>query len=307
MNERDELAERFEEHRPRLRAAAYRMLGSAREADDAVQETWLRLARADAASIENLGGWLTTVVGRVCLDILRARGRRREEALDGDVDELVADTDGGRPEDEAMLAESVGLAMLVVLDTLTPAERLAFVLHDTFSVPFDEIAPLLERSPAATRQLASRARRRVRGVPAPDADLARQREVANAYLAAVHGQDFDALLALLDPDVVLRADRMVIPTPEPLTLRGATSVAESAMASARRARFARLALVDGTVGLIGAPRGRLSLALVFTYADGRITEIDLVAEPERLRSLEIGVLETADAAPAAPPSDRRSR
>jgi RNA polymerase sigma-70 factor (ECF subfamily) len=295
VDEHERLAARFEEHRGRLRAVAYRMLGSAREADDAVQETWVRLTRADVDRIENLGGWLTTVVGRVCLTMLRARGRRREALLDGHVPEQVAGgADGGDPEEEALLADSVGLAMLVVLDRLTPAERLAFVLHDTFSVPFEEIAALLDRSPAATRQLASRARRRVKGVRAPDADLPRQRQVAEAYLAAARGRDFDALLALLDPDVVLRADRKVVPTPEPVLVRGARTVANRAKAAAERARFAQPALVNGTVGLVATTSGRLSQALAFTYADGKIIEIDIIAEPERLRTLDIGVLDAAD-------------
>jgi RNA polymerase sigma-70 factor (ECF subfamily) len=246
--------------------------------------------------VENLGGWLTTVVGRVCLNMLRARERRREAPLDGHVDEPLAGLeDGGDPEEEALLAESVGLAMLVVLDRLTPAERLAFVLHDMFSVPFEEIGALLERSPAAVRQLASRARRRVAGVPAPDADLPRQRQVADAYLAAVRGEDFDALLSLLDPDVVLRADRSVVPSRGPILLRGARAVARNAMAAAGRAPFAEPALVDGAVGFVIAPAGRLWLALVFRYGDGGITEIDAIAEPERLRALDIGVLDTVDA------------
>ncbi|HEX6425226.1 MAG TPA: sigma-70 family RNA polymerase sigma factor [Acidimicrobiales bacterium] len=295
MDERERLAARFEEHRGRLRAVAYRMLGSAREADDAVQETWLRLTRADVDRIENLGGWLTTVVGRACLTMLRARGRRREAPVDGHVAEQVAVAAGGAdPEEEAVLADSVGRAMLVVLDRLTPAERLAFVLHDTFSVPFEEIAALLDRSPAAARQLASRARRRVTGAPAPDADVARQRQVAEAYLAAARGRDFDALLALLDPEVVLRADRTVVPTPERILARGARTVATRAMAAAERARLAQPAMVDGAVGLVLATGGRLSMALAFTYADGRITEIDVIAEPERLDTLDIGVLDTAD-------------
>lgn len=295
MDERERLAARFEEHRGRLRAVAYRMLGSAREADDAVQETWLRLTRADVDRIENLGGWLTTVVGRVCLTMLRARGRRREVPVDGHVpDQVAGGADGGDPEEEAVLADAVGRAMLVVLDRLTPAERLAFVLHDTFSVPFEEIAGLLDRSPGAARQLASRARRRVTGVPAPDADVARQRQVAEAYLAAARGRDFDALLALLDPEVVLRADRTVVPTAERILARGARRVATRATAAAERARFAQPALVNGAVGLVLVTDGRLSMALAFTYADGKITEIDIVAEPERLGALEIGVLHTAD-------------
>lgn len=292
MDERERLAERFEEHRSRLRAIAYRMLGSAREADDAVQETWLRLTRSRPEEVENLGGWLTTAVGRVCLNMLRARARKREDALDERVPEPVAaGPAGGDPEDEAVLAESVGLAMLVVLDRLTPAERLAFVLHDTFSVPFDEIAVLLDRSPDATRQLASRARRRVRGVPAPGADLDRQRRVAEAYLAAVRGRDFEALLTLLDPDVVLRADRAVLRTPEPVVLRGARAVADGARASADPAHLAEVALVDGRPGLVVASGGRLLVVLAFTYAADRIVGVEVVAEPERLGALDLGVLD----------------
>jgi RNA polymerase sigma factor (sigma-70 family) len=290
---RADLAAQFEEHRTRLRAIAGRLLGSAREADDAVQETWLRLARADADAIDNLGGWLTTVVGRVSLNMLRARGRRREQLLDLPSPELVDDGDDGRdPEAEALLADSVGLAMLVVLDTLSPAERVAFVLHDMFAVSFDEIADLLGRSAAATRQLASRARRRVEGAPAPDADVPRQRRVADAYLAAARGGDVEALLTLLDPDVVLRADRRAVPTRGPILLRGASTVVQGAVSSAGRARRAAVALVNGTVGLVVATGGRLSLALAFTYDGDRITGIDVVAEPDRLRRLDIGLLET---------------
>ena len=231
MDERAWLTERFEEHRTRLRAVAYRMLGSPSEADDAVQEAWLRLNRADTGSVENLTAWLTTVVARVCLNMLRTRESRREEPLDvHGPDPIISREDGGDPEQEALLADSVGLALLVVLDTLTPAERLAFVLHDMFAVPFDEIGPMIERSPAAARQLASRARRRVKGgAPVPDADLTRQRRVVDAFLAAARGGDFEALVALLDPDVVLRADRAAGPTPAPIVLRGVRSVAKGAL------------------------------------------------------------------------------
>jgi RNA polymerase sigma-70 factor (ECF subfamily) len=290
-------AERFEEHRSHLRAVAYRMLGSLSEADDALQEAWLRVSRADTSGVENLAGWLTTVVARVCLNLLRTRERQREESLDVHVDALVADAvvgpaDGRDPEEEAVLADSVGVALLVVLDTLAPAERLSFVLHDMFAVPFDEIGPMLERSPAAVRQLASRARRRVKGAsPLPEADLARRHRVVDAFLAATRGGNFDALVALLHPDVVLRADKAVIPTPEPVVVRGAHTVAKGAMAATGRAAFTGVALIDGTVGLAMAPRGRLSVVLAFTIADGLVTEIDVIAEPERLTGLEIAVLD----------------
>ncbi|MFD8217527.1 sigma-70 family RNA polymerase sigma factor [Streptomyces sp. NPDC059697] len=297
MGENVLAAERFEEHRSHLRAVAYRMLGSLSEADDALQEAWLRVDRADTSGVENLAGWLTTVVARVCLNLLRTRERQREESLDVHVDARVADAvvgpaDGRDPEEEAVLADSVGVALLVVLDTLAPAERLAFVLHDMFAVPFDEIGPMLERSPAAVRQLASRARRRVKGAsPLPEADLARRHRVVDAFLAATRGGNFDALVALLHPDVVLRADRAVIPTPEPVVVRGAHTVAKGAMAATGRAAFTGVALVDGTVGLAMAPRGRLSVVLVFTIADGLISEIDVIAEPDRLGRLEISVLD----------------
>src|SRR5215208_2719376 len=227
MDERDFLAEQFEEHRPHLRAVAYRMLGSTAEADDAVQEAWLRLSRSDASEIDNLGGWLTTVVARVCLNALRARRRHGEEPLGPHVPDPVIDAaDGSSPEHEALLADSVGLALLVVLETLPPAERLAFVLHDSFAIPFDEIAPLVERTPAAARQLASRARRRVQEAPVPDVDLERQRELVDAFLAAARGADFDALLAVLDPDVVLRIDRGARPPGASRDVRGAFAVAK---------------------------------------------------------------------------------
>jgi RNA polymerase sigma-70 factor (ECF subfamily) len=290
-------AERFEEHRSHLRAVAYRMLGSLSEADDALQEAWLRVSRADTSGVENLAGWLTTVVARVCLNLLRTRERQREESLDVHVDARVADAvvgpaDGRDPEEEAVLADSVGVALLVVLDTLAPAERLSFVLHDMFAVPFDEIGPMLERSPAAVRQLASRARRRVKGAsPLPEADLARRHRVVDAFLAATRGGNFDALVALLHPDVVLRADKAVIPTPEPVVVRGAHTVAKGAMAATGRAAFTGVALIDGTVGLAMAPRGRLSVVLAFTIADGLVIEIDVIAEPERLTGLEIAVLD----------------
>ncbi|MDT5026013.1 MAG: hypothetical protein QOE61_2439 [Micromonosporaceae bacterium] len=293
MDERDWPTERFEEHRTHLRAVAYRMLGSLSDADDAVQEAWLRLSRADTGSVENLGGWLTTVVARVCLNMLRTRQSRREEPLDVLApDRIISRESGVDPEQEAVLADSVGLALLVVLETLTPAERLAFVLHDMFAVPFEEIGPMIERSPAAARQLASRARRRVKGVaPVPAADLTRQRQVVDAFLAATRGGDFDALVALLDPDVVLRGDKAVIPTPAPIVIRGAHTVAKGAMAAMERARSTGPALVNGAVGLVMAPLGRLFLVLRFTIKDGKITEIDVIAEPDRLRQLDIAVLD----------------
>ena len=286
------LAERFEEQRTRLRSMAYRMLGSASEADDAVQDAWLRVSRADTREVDNLAAWLTTVVARVCLNMLRRRSSRREEPLDGQRPAVTTSRDRGEdPEEEALLADSVGLALLVVLDTLTPAERLAFVLHDMFAVPFDEIAPMLDRSPAAARQLASRARRRVTGVePAADTDLARQRRVVDAYLAASRDGDFEALVALLHPDVVLRADRAVGPSPEPVVLRGVRLVAHGAKAAGERARFTEPALVDGAVGLVMAPQGKLFLVLAFTIVDDLITEIDVMADPERLGTVEVAVL-----------------
>ncbi|MYS23363.1 sigma-70 family RNA polymerase sigma factor [Streptomyces sp. SID4948] len=277
----------------RLRAVAYRMLGSASEADDAVQEAWLRLSRADTSGVENLDAWLTTVVARVSLNMLRARATRREDPLPPQVAEPVAGRgEVGDPEQEALLADSVGLALLVVLDTLTPAERLAFVLHDLFAVPFDEIGPMVERSPTAARQLASRARRRVRGAsPLPAADAARQRRVVEAFLAASRGGDFEALVALLDPDVVLRADPASGPFRVPLVLRGAQSVVKGASASADRVRFTEPALIDGVVGLVTAPRGRLLLVLRFTVGDRGITAIDVIGDPERLSRFDIAVLD----------------
>jgi RNA polymerase sigma factor (sigma-70 family) len=292
MDRHDWLAERFEEHRTRLRAVAYRMLGSVAEADDAVQEAWLRLHRSGGSGVDNLGGWLTTVVARVCLNMLQSRRSRREEPLDAHVPEpIVGREDGTDPEDEVLLADSVGPALLVVLNTLAPAERVAFVLHDIFAVPFDEIAPIVRRSPAAARQLASRARRRVKGpAQAPDADLPRQREVVDAFLAAARDGDFNALLAVLDSDVVLRADRAAAP-PAGRVVRGARAVAEGALSFSRRARFAQPALVDGAVGLVVAPRGRLFGVLGFTVRRGKIVEIDVVADPARLRRLDLAALD----------------
>jgi RNA polymerase sigma factor (sigma-70 family) len=294
MSESDLLADRFEANRTHLRAVAYRMLGSVSEADDAVQEAWLRLGRrSDPAELENLRAWLTTVVARVCLDILRTRRSRREEPLDTHLPEpIVSREDGMDPEHEALLADSVGLALLVVLETLTPAERLAFVLHDMFAVPFDEIAPIVERSPGAARQLASRARRRVQGAaPEPDPDLSRQREVVDAFLAASRGGDFEALVAVLDPDVVLRADRGALRPGAPEEVRGARIVASRALGYARLARFARPALVNGAAGLVVAPGGRPVAVIGFTVARGRIAEIDILADPARLRELDLTVLD----------------
>jgi RNA polymerase sigma factor (sigma-70 family) len=286
MDDHDWLAEQFEGHRSHLRAVAYRMLGSAAEADDAVQEAWLRLSRSGAAGVDNLGGWLTTVVGRVSLDMLRARRARREDPL-GDrlPDELPSHRGGGDPEQEALLADAVGPALLVVLETLTPAERLAFVLHDLFAVPFEEIAAVLGRSEAAARQLASRARRRVQGAPAAAAaDPGRQRAVVDAFLAAARDGDFDALVALLDPDVVLRADAAAVQAGSAAEVRGAAAVAGT---FSGRARFARPALVDGAAGAVWAPGGRPRVVFAFAIAGGRITGIDLVADPERLRRATI--------------------
>jgi RNA polymerase sigma factor (sigma-70 family) len=292
MDEDDFLAERFEENRTHLRAVAYRMLGSLSEAEDAVQETWLRLSRSDTSGVENLGGWLTTVVARVCLDMLRSRKSRREESLGARVSgPMAVRAEGADPEQEALLSDSVGLALLVVLETLTPAERLAFVLHDMFSVPFDEIAPIVGRSPDAARQLASRARRRVRGADAShDQDLTRQREVVDAFLAAARDGDFDALVAVLDPDVVLRSDRAALPASAPREVRGAPAVARRALVG--RARAARPALVDGAVGVVVAPRGRLLMVLDFKIRGGKIVEIDAVAEPERLNQLDLALLDS---------------
>src|SRR5215204_3086092 len=276
MDDQDRLAERFEAHRSHLRGVAYRMLGSLSDADDAVQEAWLRLSRSDTAGVENLAGWLTRVVARVCLDMLRSRRSRPEEPLGLQGSEpIVRDTDGSDPEHEALLADSVGLALLVVLDRLAPAERVAFVLHDLFAVPFDEVAPIVERTPTAAKKLASRARHRVQGAaPSPDTDLTRQRHLVDVFVAAARGGDLKALLAVLDPDVVRRADRAALPA-GPAELRGAQAVAEETRVFSRRARSARLVLVDGTVGIVVAPRGRLLLALSLTIKDDKITEIDV--------------------------------
>ena len=279
------LARQFETHRSHLRSVAYRMLGSLSDADDAVQDSWMRLSRSDAQAIENLGGWLTTVVARVSLDMLRARESRREASLDGGGPrrEPMAAAD---PEQEAQLADSVGLALLVVLDTLDPAERLAFVLHDMFAVPFEEIAPIVGRSSEAARQLASRARRRVRGASAPAPDLDRQREIVDAYLAAARAGDFEALLRVLDPDVVVRLDDVTARFARGAReIRGASTVARRALQG--RARAGRTAIVNGAAGIIVAPRGRLLMVLRFTIVDGRIIEIDAVGDAARVRELQL--------------------
>jgi RNA polymerase sigma factor (sigma-70 family) len=293
MDESDWLAERFEEHRPRLQGVAYRMLGSLSEADDAVQDAWLRLSRSDASEIENLGGWLTTVVARVCLNMLRSRNVRREEPLDAHLPDPVIEPDGElQPEDEALLADSVGLALLVVLDTLTPAERLAFVLHDMFELPFDEIAPMVGRSPQAARQLASRARRRVQGadIPDPDPDLARQREVVDAFFSAARGGDFEALVSVLDPDIVLRADFGDRRPGVPNVIHGAEAVARQAMLAALPHARLHPALVNGAAGVVVTVKGRPFAVMGFTVAGGRIVEIDTIADPERVRRVAASVL-----------------
>ncbi|HEU5417156.1 MAG TPA: sigma-70 family RNA polymerase sigma factor [Streptosporangiaceae bacterium] len=309
MADSDGLAAAFEEHRDHLRAVAYRLLGSGSDADDAVQDTWLRLSGADTSEVQNLGGWLTTVVARVSLNMLRSRRDRQEEPV-GDSWPASAETaaragalagsgragapgPAGDPADEAVLAESVGLAMLVVLDTLTPAERLAFVLHDLFAMPFTEVAAILGRSTEAARQLASRARRRVRGAPGPDnpVNFGRQREAAAAYLAAARGGDLGALVALLDTDVTLTADAAAMPSGRPGVLQGAEHVARGAVASAVRAGDSELALVEGSVGIIYAPGGRLRAVLALTVSPaGLVTAIDVIADPPRLRRLRLAVL-----------------
>jgi RNA polymerase sigma factor (sigma-70 family) len=308
MADKDWLAVAFEEHRDHLRAVAYRLLGSMADADDAVQDAWLRLTSADTSQVENLGGWLTTVVARVSLNMLRSRHRHEEPVgnswpsaaetaarLGASAGLGVTGRSGhvGDPEDEAVLADSVGLALLVVLDTLTPPERLAFVLHDLFAMPFTEVAAVLGRSTDATRQLASRARRRVRGAPSPDraADRGRQREVAAAFLSASRGGDFAALVSLLDSDVTLHGDAAAAPSGRATVLRGAEAVAKGAVMSASRAEHSQLALVNDTVGIVFAPGGRLQIVLVFTISAERlITAIDVIADPERLRRLRIAVL-----------------
>ncbi len=293
MGDPNWLAERFEENRSHLRAVAYRMLGSLAEADDAVQESWLRLSRTGAGGIENLGGWLTTVVAHVCLDMLRSRQARREESLDAQISDAAAPRDAAPdPEREAVLADSVGLALLVVLETLAPDERLAFVLHDMFAVPFEEIATIVGRSPDAARQLASRARRRVQGTSTNrKADLASQRKVVDAFIAAARSGDLEGLLAILHPDVVRRADRVVIP-PNGSEIRGAVNVAKGALGGARRGGISvNVMLINGAVGAIVAPHGRLSMALTFEIRDGKIAELAVIADPGALGALELAVLD----------------
>jgi RNA polymerase sigma factor (sigma-70 family) len=294
VNDPDWLAHRFETHRHHLRSVAYRMLGSVSEAEDAVQESWLRLSRSDTGDVENLGGWLTTVVGRVCLDMLRSRKARREEPWEALVPDPIVSREDAGPEHEALMADSVGLALLVVLDTLAPAERLAFVLRDMFAMPFDEIARIVGRSEPAARQLASRARRRVRGAPvAPDPDLARQREVVDAFLAASRGGDFDALVSVLDPEVVLRADRGVAAGGS-VEVRGAAQVANQALTFSRLGAgggVVRRALVNGAAGVVATRDGRPFSVLGFTVAGGRIVEIDILADPDRLSRLNLAVLD----------------
>ncbi|MFI6814245.1 sigma-70 family RNA polymerase sigma factor [Nonomuraea sp. NPDC050328] len=285
----DELARRFEDDRAHLRAVAYRMLGSLAEAEDAVQEAWFRLSRTDVSEVGNLTGWLTTVVGRICLDLLRARAARPEEVGEAHVpDPVVSPVDGADPEHEALVRDAVGLALLVVLEELAPAERLAFVLHDMFGMPFEEIAPIVERNPAATRQLASRARRRVRQARVvPDADLALQREVVEAFMAASREGDFDALVELLDPEVVLRADYGAEPVGASKWVRGAHQVAATALTFRRLAAYQRLALVNGGLGLVSLPGGKPFAVLGFTVVDGRIVEIDVLADPARMAVLAL--------------------
>jgi len=281
------LTERFEQHRPHLRAVAYRMLGSVSEADDALQEAWLRIRDEDSESVENMRAWLTTIVGRVCLNMLRSRRARREEFTDVHVpDPVVSLSDCVDPEQEALLADSVGLALLVVLDTLGPAERLAFVLHDVFAVPFTDIARVLERSEAAVQQLASRARRRVRGSPEPDLDLVRQRQVVDAFFAASRDGDFDALIAVLAPDVELRVDGGALRAEASLVLRGAEAVAGHTATYSKLYPYVRPALVNGAAGAIVAPHGRLFSVMAFTVVSGKITHIEALADPERLARLQ---------------------
>jgi RNA polymerase sigma factor (sigma-70 family) len=291
MNDQEWLAERFQEQRPHLRAVAYRMLGSLSEADDALQEAWLRVSRSDTGAVANLGGWLTTVVARVALNMLRARRAKREQPLEARIpDPIVSPPDGADPEHEALLADSVGLALLVVLETLAPAERVAFVLHDMFAVPFEEIASITERSPAAARKLASRARRRVQGqAPVPDGDLARQWRVLDAFFAASREGDFDALVAVLDPDIVLREDGG---TQRPgASLRSARAVAQRALTFAHLSPYARPALVNGAAGVVVVPRGRPLAVMGFTITDGKIVEINVLTDPLRLSEIDLSGLD----------------
>jgi len=294
MAESEWLVEGFEKNRPRLRAVAYRMLGSLAEADDAVQETWLRLRRSDASGVDNLGAWLTTIVARVCLNVLRSRNTRREEPMGMNVpDPVISRVNGTNPEDEALLADSVGLALLVVLQTLTPAERLAFVLHDMFDLPFEEIAPVVGRSPATARQLASRGRRRVRGadIRVPDPDVARQREVVDAFFAAARRGDFDALVAILDPDVVLRSDGGTARPDSSVVLRGAAAVAGRTLTIEQPSEPKRPVLVNGAAGVVVTLGGQPVAVIGFTVSRGKIVEIDAITDPERLLRLNLAALD----------------
>jgi RNA polymerase sigma-70 factor (ECF subfamily) len=293
MDEREWVTGRFEHHRSHLRAVAYRMLGSVGEADDALQEAWLRIRDQDPASVENMQAWLTTIVGRVCLNMLRSRKSRREELAGHVPDPVVSLDESVDPEHEALLADSVGLAMLVVLDALTPAERLAFVMHDVFAVPFAEIATVLDRSENAAQQLASRARRRVRGAPEPDPDLARQRQIVEAFFAASRDGNFEALVAVLDPDVELRIDGGALREDASLVLRGAPAVAGHTATYSGLYPFVRPALVNGAAGAVVAPHGRLFSVMAFTVTDGRISQIDALLDPERLARLDLSIPPTA--------------
>lgn len=291
MQNPDLMAEQFEANRAHLRSVAYRMLGSISEAEDAVQESWLRLSRSDTSAVENLGGWLTTVVARVCLDMLRSRKARREEPDDAHLpDPIIGRDDEGDPEHQVILANSVGLALLVVLETLDPAERLAFVLHDVFAMPFEEIAPIVGRNAAAARQLASRARRRVQSsATSPETTFAEQRRLVDAFYAAARDGDFDALLAVLDPDVIVRADTGLGRATR--AVRGAQTVARQAMGYAKYAQFGRRAMVNGAPGMIAMSEGRVYSVGGFTVRSGKIVEIDILADPERLRTLDLSALE----------------
>jgi RNA polymerase sigma factor (sigma-70 family) len=291
MGENDWLAESFEEQRSHLRAVAYRMLGSLTEADDAVQDAWVRVSRADTSVVENLGGWLTTIVARVCLNMLRSRTVRREEPLGVHLpDPVISRVGEPGPEDEALLADSIGLALQVVLDALTPAERLAFVLHDMFDLPFEEIAPMVDRSPTAARQLASRARRRVRGAEIPDPDLARQRAVVDAFFLAARGGDFDGLVALLHPDVVLRADFGPGRPAASSVIRGAAAVARQARLGANPAAVLHPALINGAAGVVITLHGQPHVVMAFTIVNQQVVELDLIADPERVRRVASAVL-----------------
>jgi RNA polymerase sigma factor (sigma-70 family) len=294
MDQQQWLAQQFEARRPRLRAVAWRMLGSASEADDALQDAWIRITRADSGAVENLDGWLTTVVARVCLNMLRSRTRRREQPFDARVPDPIVSREGeDDPEYEALLADSVGLALLVVLETLEPDERLAFVLHDMFAVPFDEIGELIDRTPAATRQLASRARRRVRGeAPPPDLDLSRQRKVVDAFFAAAHNADFEALVAVLHPDAVLRSDGGTARPMATALVRGAHEIASRALMFARPSLSVRPALVNGAAGVVVVSEQRVFSVMGFTVVDGKIVAIDVLGDPDRLRELDLTALDS---------------